>query len=109
GSGNRSCANARAGVQASLDSQVMETVDQLRKAFARTIQPPLPGCLAYQLRQSPGVVAVSVERIDFPKVAPVSAAFRAAITVRTKGRTARLVTDFVFFGNGRLEYSLNVL
>jgi hypothetical protein len=109
GHANASFQNARAGVQVSLDSQVLESADAVRSDFARTILPPLAGCLAYQLRQGPNIAAVTVEPLDFPKIGAVSAAYRATITVRLKGRTAKVLSDFLFVGNGRLEYSLNVV
>jgi hypothetical protein len=72
------------------------------------MQPGLPGCLAYQLRRTAGVAAVSVGAIELPRLGAVSAAYRAVVTVRSKGRMAKVISDYVFFGNGRLEYSLNV-
>jgi hypothetical protein len=101
--------NQRAGVQIVLDTQVMETVAYLQKDFARTIQPGLPGCLAHQLKQGEGINAVTVTPLAFPKVGAVSAAYRAVVTLRSRGRTAKVISDYVFFGNGRLEYSLNVI
>ncbi len=109
GHANASFENPRAGVQVAVDSQVLETSEAVRTDFARTIRPPLPGCLAYQLRLGPDIAAVTVVRLDFPKIGSVSAAYRATITVRAKGRTAKVLSDFVFFGSGRLEYSLNVV
>ncbi len=108
GHANARFQNPRAGVQVSLETQVLESVDAVRTDFARTIQPALPGCLAYQLERDPSITAVTVEPLDFPKLGSVTAAYRATITVRVKGRTAKVLSDFVFFGNGRLEYSLRV-
>ena len=68
GHANASFGNKRAGVQVSLDSQVLETVEGVHTDFARTIQPPLAGCLAYQLKQDPSITGVAVEPLDFPKV-----------------------------------------
>jgi hypothetical protein len=82
----------------------------VRTDFARTIQPELIDCLEYQFKQGPTTFAgVSVERLDFPRVGSVSAAYRATILVREGGRTAKVLSDFVFFGYGRMEYSLNVV
>jgi hypothetical protein len=99
----------RAGVQVSLDSQVLDSVAAVQKDFARTIQPPLAECLAYQLRRGPNITAVTVTTLEFPRIGSNSAAYRALITVKSKGRTAKVISDFVFFSNGRLEYSLNVV
>ncbi len=109
GHANANFQNLKAGVQVSLDSQVMESADAVHTDFARTIQPPLPACLASQLRQGPNITGVTVVPLEFPKIGNISAAYRATIMVRSKGRTAKVLSDFVFFGNGRLEYSLNVV
>jgi hypothetical protein len=109
GHANASFTNPSARVQVSLDSQVMQTADAVRADFDRTIQPPLPACLAYQLKQGPRIASVTVVQIPFPKIAPVSAAYRATITVRTNAGTAKVLSDFVFLGDGRVEFSLNVV
>ena len=109
GHANASFQNPRAGVEISLDSQVLESADAVRTDFSRTVQPPLAACLAHQLRQGQGITGVTVERLEFPKIGGLSAAYRATITVENNGRTARVLSDFVFLGNGRLEYSLNVV
>ena len=109
GHANASFTNKRAGVQIALDSQVLESAEAVRTDFARTIQPELPGCLAHQLRRGPNISAVTVEPLEFPKLGVVSAAYRATITVKANGRTAKVLSDWVFLGNGRLEYSLNVV
>ena len=86
GHANASFENQRAGVQVSLDSQVLESAAAVRTDFARTMQPPLPGVPRLPAEAGPGIMAVKVERLDFPKLGAVSAAYRATITVRTKGQ-----------------------
>jgi hypothetical protein len=109
GHANASFANARAGVQVSLDSQVLESAADVRTDFNRTMQPALVDCLAWQLRKGPNITGVKVVRLDFPRLGAVSAAYRGIITVKTRGgTTAKVVSDFIFIGDGRLEYSLNV-
>jgi hypothetical protein len=108
GHANASFAHARAGVHVGVDTQVLESAIAVQKDFERTMQPGLPGCIAWQLKQGAGIVAVTVVELDFPKLGASSAAYRATITVRTKTGTAKVISDYVFVGNGRLEYSLNV-
>jgi hypothetical protein len=97
-------------VQISLDTQVLESAEAVRTDFARTVQPPLADCLEYQFKQGPSNFAsVTVDPLDFPRIGSATAAYRATILVRTDGRTARVLSDFVFFGHGRMEYSLNVV
>jgi hypothetical protein len=98
----------RAGVQVSLDAQVLQSAGDVRTDFARTMQPGLLDCLAYQLKQGPNITAAKVEKLDFPKVGAVTAAYRGTITVKNKGRTDKVISDFIFIGDGRLEYSVNV-
>jgi len=102
--------NPRAGGQVALDTQVLQSAANVRTDFARTIQPELADCLAYQLKRSgPGIVGVKVERIDFPTIGALNAAYRGTITVKTRNSTAKVISDFVFIGDGRSEYSLNVV
>jgi len=108
GHANASFANRRMGVQVALDSQVLQSNADVRTDFTRTMQPALIDCLAWQLRKVPNIVSVKVERIDFPKVGTMSAAYRGTITVKTRGGTAKVISDFIFIGDGRLEYSMNV-
>jgi len=110
GHANASFKNARAGVQVSLDVQLLQNADSVQTDFARTIQPKLPACLEYEFKRGPNnFESVHVERVDVPSVGSVSAHYRATIAVRAHGRTARVISDFLFFGHGRLEYSLNVV
>jgi hypothetical protein len=110
GHANASFRNTRAGVQISLDAQVLESADAVREDFSRTMKPGLAACLEHQFKQGPASFAdVTVERLDFPSVGTVSAAYRATILVRRGGKTAKVLSDFVFFGSGRMEYSLNVV
>jgi hypothetical protein len=110
GHANASFRNVRAGVQISLDTQVLESAEAVKEDFARTIKPALVECLEYQFKQGPTTFAsVTVEPLDFPSVGSVSAAYRATITVRRGSGTAKVLSDFIFFGHGRMEYSLNVV
>ena len=76
GHANASFENARAGVHVSLDTQVLESAAAVQTDFARTMQPQLPGCLAYQLKQEREHRGVTVEPLDFPKIGSVTAAYR---------------------------------
>ena len=96
--------------QASLDqdTQVLESATAVKKDFARSVQPKLQACLAYQLKSAKGVIDASVQPLALPRVGDVSAAYRALITVRVNGRKARYIRDFVFFGQGRFEFTIVV-
>ena len=80
----------------------------VRTDFARTMQPPLTGCLAYQSEEGPEHrggrrSSRSTSRRSAPSAPPTA----RTITVQDRARARRrCVSDFVFFGNGRLEYSL---
>jgi hypothetical protein len=76
--------------------------------FARTIQPPLVNCLEHTVKRQPTVESVTVERLVFPQDGYVHAAYRATILLRANGQTVKLLSDYVFFSQGRMEYSLNV-
>jgi hypothetical protein len=102
---------ARGGVIFDQDTQVLESAQAVTTDFARTMRPKLTDCLAHQLKASGNgeVVKVEVQKLDFPRVGNVSAAYRATITLHAHGHDAKVVSDFVFFGQGRFEFSLNVV
>ncbi len=98
----------KGGVTIDEDTQVLATAADVRTDFRRTIGPKLPGCLAWELKVGGQgrVRSVRVRRLAFARIGAVSAAYRAEITVAVNGRVGRFIRDFVFFGIGRLEYSL---
>lgn len=97
-------------VELDQDVRVMASEAAVREDFARTISPRLGGCLAYQLQRSTNVVTASVTRIKtFPHIGSVSAAYRATVVVHGSTGNGRLLSDFVFFGEGKVEYSFNVI
>jgi hypothetical protein len=94
------------------DSQVLESADTVKTDFARSVTPKLSDCLAYQLKSSGkgSVLSVSVRKLALPPIGSVSAAYRATMMIKTTaGHTAKWVSDFVFLGQGRLEFSINVV
>lgn len=93
------------------DTQVLASRRAVAADFARTIGPKLAGCLAHQLKASGKgkVVSALVRRLPFPRVGDVSAAYRAVLVVRSHAGLIRIVSDHVFFGQGRIEHSLNVV
>jgi hypothetical protein len=97
------------GVELDQDVQVLESIAAVQTDFARTISPKLGQCLAYQLDKSANVVHATVKSLAFPATGTVSAAYRAVVDVRGSGRRVRLLSDFIFFGEGRIEYSFNVV
>jgi len=103
---------SRGGVIFDQDSQVLVTPAAVKTDFSRTIQPKLADCLAYQLKSSSrgSVLSVSVHKLALPAVGAISAAYRATLMIKTAtAGTAKIVSDFVFFGQGRYEFSINVV
>jgi len=101
---------AREFVQVNQDNQVLVSPKAVTTDFARVIQPKLKDCLAYELKQSGKgqVISVDVRELrPFPKLGAVSAAYRGTMVLRAGGRKVTFVSDFVFVGQGRLEFSLN--
>jgi hypothetical protein len=97
------------GVELDQDVQVLVSAEAVRKDFARTVSSKLAACLAYQLRKLPNVVDAKVEQIPFPPTGAVSAVFRAVIAVHNGKSQGTLVSDYVFFGAGRVEYEFTVI
>lgn len=91
------------------DVEVLSSAAEVREDFARTISPRLASCLAYQIDRSPKVASATVERIPFPSTGSASAAYRATVVFRGSGLDDVVLSDFVFFAVGRVEYSFNVI
>ena len=105
----RSSPFRRRGVEFDQDVQVLASPDAVATDFARTIGPSFAGCLVYQIRKAKDVTGVSVTKIPFPPAGTVTAAYRATIDIKHGKKHARLVSDYLFFAEGRLEYALNVI
>jgi hypothetical protein len=93
------------------DNQVLESEKAVTTDFDRVIQPKLKDCLAYELKQSgkAQIVSVVVRELTFPKLGTKSAAYRGTMVLRAGTRKVTFVSDFIFIGQGRFEYSLNVV
>jgi len=98
-----------AGVELDQDVQVMASAHAVQTDFARSISPKLADCLAFQLEKLPNVKGVRVSRMPFPRTGSVSAVYRAEIDVQTPKGRGTLISDYVFFGQGRLEYEFTVI
>ena len=100
------------GVTFDQDTQVLESADAVKTDFGRTIQPKLADCLAYQWKSAKNakVVSVVVHQLALPRIGNISAAYRATVVLKTTTvRTVTIVSDYVFFGQGRFEFSINVV
>jgi hypothetical protein len=93
------------------DNQVLESEKAVQTDFSRVIRPQLKDCLAYELKKSGRgrVVSVDVRELPFPRMGTVSAAYRGTMVLNIGGHKVTFVSDFIFIGQGRLEYSLNVV
>lgn len=92
------------------DTQVLANSQSVLTDFSRAIRPSLTSCLAYQLRgPSQKVRSVTVKQLTFPKLGSVSAAYRATELLNVGGHWVPFVSDAVFIGVGRFEFSLHVL
>ncbi len=98
-----------AGIEVDQDVQVMSDADAVQTDFSRSISPKLAKCLAWQLGKLEHVVGVQVKRVPFPPIGAVSAVYRAEIDVRTAKGRGTLLSDYVFFGQGRMEYEFTVI
>jgi hypothetical protein len=98
-----------AGVELDQDVQVLKSAAMVEKDFARSISPLLGRCIGYQLRRLRNVVSAPVEQIPFPATGSVSAVYRAKITLKGGGAHGSLLSDYVFFGQGRVEYEFTVV
>jgi hypothetical protein len=98
-----------AGIELDQDVQVMSNAESVQTDFSRSISPGLAKCLTYQLGKVKTVVSVRITRLPFRPIGSVSAVYRAEIVVRTAKGEATLLSDYVFFGQGRTEYEFTVI
>ena len=98
----------KGGVTLDQDTQVLKSTADVATDFKRSIGPKLMNCLAYELKRGGKgrVTNVKVAPLTLAHVGSVSAAYRAEISLNINGHTGKVIRDFVFFGIGRLEYSL---
>ena len=96
------------GVEVDQDVEVLADAAMVEKDFKRSISPALGQCLAYQLERLPHVTSANVVRVHFPPIGQVSAVYRAYISVRKDGQAGTVLSDYVFFGEGRVEYEFTV-
>ena len=97
------------GFELDQDVQVMKNEADVQTDFARSVSPRLSKCLAYQLAKLKNVLAVRVVRMPFPPTGSVSAVYRAVLEVQTPRGRGTLLSDYVFFGQGRVEYEFTLI
>jgi hypothetical protein len=99
----------QAGVELDQDVEVLKSAAMVQADFARSISPQLAGCIGYQLTQMHNVDDATVVRLPFPPTGSDSAVYRATIALRNGGPAGPLVGDYVFLGDGRVEYEFTVI
>jgi hypothetical protein len=99
----------QSGVRFDQVVQVFGSAEEVQKDFARTVRPQLADCLASKLRKALHLKQVTVSKIPFPPVGTASAVYRATIVIHGTNSTIKLLSDYVFFGEGRLECTFNVI
>jgi hypothetical protein len=84
----------------------------LRKDWSRTVRPPLVGCLKFIFEKTAtgtSIKVVSAQRISFPKLAPMTAAYRLVTETATQSGSVRFVIDFILLGKNRSEATMSVV
>lgn len=98
-----------AGVALQEDVEVLGSAAAVRVDFARTITPRFPACLAERLERAGAVGTPLVSKLPFLLGGSVSAVYRARLSVRAHGKLLALVSDYLFFATGGVEFSLNLV
>ena len=78
----------------------------------RLFQPPLTGCLRYDISKSIGGSGIKIgpaRRMNFPKLAPIVAAYHVVLTVPSGGKTVHVFDDTIMLAQSRTEYFLNFI
>jgi hypothetical protein len=103
---------ASGGIQVDTDVEILKTAKQVDVQFTRIFQPKLATCLKYDLLKSVGgtnVIIGKVTRLDLPKLGSHSGVFRVALIYKTGKTGVDVVTDFMFLGQGRAEFFVNIV
>ncbi|MEO9176068.1 MAG: hypothetical protein ABI317_11205 [Gaiellales bacterium] len=92
------------------EATVLASAAMVQTDWQRTVRPELAGCLRALFARSLGASGkvVSVSDLSFPQVATYAHGYRAVLQVVKAGTTSRVVSDFILFGRGRTEITLNV-
>jgi hypothetical protein len=105
--------NGNGGIQVASDVEVFPTEAQAKARFVRFMQPKLFTCLKYDLAKSlggaVGITFLKPTRLDFPKLAERTGAFRVPIAVKSGSQTVTVDADFIFLGVGRSQIYVNVI
>jgi hypothetical protein len=104
--------NGNGGIQVDSDVEVFATAKQAKARFVRFMQSKLMTCLRYDLAKSiggNGYTFLKPSRLDFPKLAERTAAFRVPIAVKAGSQTVTVDSDFLFLGVGRSQIYVNLV
>jgi hypothetical protein len=105
--------NGNGGIQIDADIEVFPTAAQAKARFVRFLQPKLFTCLEYDLAKSlgggVGMTFLKPTRLDFPKLAERTGAFRVPIAVKSGSQTVTVDADFIYLGVGRSLIYVNII
>jgi hypothetical protein len=99
------------GLQVESRAVVLQTAAMVRLDWQRTVlaAPVLPCLRVGFAKQLPtGATLVSVKRVAFPQVAPLTTVFRVLIRVTSNGQAVDVFTDIIAIGSGPTEMTLQV-
>ena len=98
-----------AGLIVLSESNVLKTPSMVQRDWQRTLESAgfLP-CLPTKVAKELGPV-VSLRKSDFPKIAPLTRAYRGRADMTSKGKTLRALIDVVALGIGRNETTLTFI
>jgi hypothetical protein len=105
--------NGNGGIQIDSDVEIFPTAAQAKARFVRFLQSKLFTCLKYDLAKSlgggAGMTFLKPTRLDFPKIAERTGAFRVPIAVKSGSQTVTVDADFIYLGVGRSQIYVNVI
>ncbi len=100
--------NGNGGIQVEADVQIMKTAAQVTTQYARIFRTGVIPCLEYDVLKSVGTSAKIRGGLELVVPGAVTVhAYRVSVTVGTG--TAPIYLDFLYFGKGRTEYSVNIV
>jgi hypothetical protein len=99
------------GVDIDTDVEVFKSKAQVSKLISRVITPALGGCLRYDLVNSIGRSATVglMTKQPVPAVGDRVGLFRLSLSLKSGGKTVKVLSDYLFLSNGRIQFFVNIV
>ncbi len=107
--GKASITYSAGGIQTQSQAELLQTAAMVKADFTRTFTSAFLQCLAAQFQSgAKGLKVLQGGKLNFPKDAPMTAAYRLIFSITANGKTNEGIVDLVALGSGRKELSFTL-